>query len=193
MWEVKPWTRSWLSAENDRTDDGIGTGKTRYPGAMHRQISPASTRMSGQICCIRARWKSFRASGLMNRQRSVPFPRSALFFTGTGSALVKARTPPSTRRSPFGMSQSQAHTEATLEAHLEALGGTVERDVTLTALAQDEGRGAGDLETRRWRGRDRPLPVGDRLRWGPQRCASPYRAKRFQAVPMTFHTCSVMF
>ncbi|WP_422037983.1 FAD-dependent monooxygenase [Roseibium sp.] len=39
---------------------------------------------------------------------------------------------------PFGMSQSQAHTEATLEAHLEALGGTVERDVSLTALTQDE-------------------------------------------------------
>jgi len=76
---------------------------------------------------------------------------------------------------PFGMSQSQAHTEATLEAHLEALGGTVERDVTLTALAQDEDGVRVTLKQGGWRGRDRPLPVGDRLRWGPQRCASPYR------------------
>ncbi|WP_420332928.1 FAD-dependent monooxygenase [Roseibium sp.] len=39
---------------------------------------------------------------------------------------------------PYGMSQSQAHTEATLESHLETIGGKVERDVSLTALIQDD-------------------------------------------------------
>lgn len=39
---------------------------------------------------------------------------------------------------PFGMSQSQAHTEATLADYLESLGGEVERDVSLAALNQDE-------------------------------------------------------
>ncbi|MEO1111882.1 MAG: FAD-dependent monooxygenase [Pseudomonadota bacterium] len=58
---------------------------------------------------------------------------------------------------PFGMSQSQAHTEAVLEAHLEALGGEVERDVWLTALAQNEDgvsvtlqHGGGREETARY-------------------------------------------
>ncbi|MEM7169058.1 MAG: FAD-dependent monooxygenase [Pseudomonadota bacterium] len=39
---------------------------------------------------------------------------------------------------PFGMSQSQALTEATLESHLNSLGVEVERQVSLTAIKQKE-------------------------------------------------------
>lgn len=39
---------------------------------------------------------------------------------------------------PFGLSQSQAHCEAVLEAHLSNLGVEVERSITLTDLSQDE-------------------------------------------------------
>ncbi len=39
---------------------------------------------------------------------------------------------------PFGMSQSQAHTEAVLERRLASLGVRVERSVELTALEQDD-------------------------------------------------------
>ncbi|MEM8974706.1 MAG: FAD-dependent monooxygenase [Pseudomonadota bacterium] len=39
---------------------------------------------------------------------------------------------------PYGLSQSQAHTETILEAHLKELGVEVERSVSLTALLQDK-------------------------------------------------------
>lgn len=58
---------------------------------------------------------------------------------------------------PFGLSQSQAHTEAVLEAHLNDLGIEVERSVSLTDLSQDEDgvtvtlmHNAGQEETSRY-------------------------------------------
>lgn len=55
-----------------------------------------------------------------------------------GELVGDARHPPIASPFPYGVSQSQAKTEAVLEAHLNRLGVTVERSVSLKSLTQDD-------------------------------------------------------
>lgn len=80
----------------------------------------------------------FQGLGLDDEVTRGSVPEIAFTFYRDGARVGESPHAPIDSPFPFGMSQSQAHTEATLEAHLGALGVKVERSVSLTALTQDE-------------------------------------------------------
>ena len=63
-----------------------------------------------------------------------------------GELVGDSRHAPIASPFPYGVSQSQAKTEAVLEAHLNRLGVTVERSVRLKRLVQDDSRVVATVE-----------------------------------------------
>jgi len=80
----------------------------------------------------------FQGLGLDAKATVGSVPEIGLAFYRDGARFGESPHAPVDSPFPFGMSQSQAHTEATLETHLNSLGVEVERNVSLTALSQDE-------------------------------------------------------
>lgn len=66
-------------------------------------------------------------------------PEKAVAFYHAGAHLGDAEHAAVPSPFPYALSQSQAHNEAVLEAHLNRVGVTVERGVSLTSMAQDAG------------------------------------------------------
>ncbi|MEM6460395.1 MAG: FAD-dependent monooxygenase [Pseudomonadota bacterium] len=64
-------------------------------------------------------------------------PERGFVFYRNGELVGESPHAPIDSPYPFGLSQSQAHNEATLESHLNGLGVKVERGVSLTDLSQD--------------------------------------------------------
>ncbi|MEM9106587.1 MAG: FAD-dependent monooxygenase [Pseudomonadota bacterium] len=80
----------------------------------------------------------FRSLALDEEVTRGSVPEKGYVFYRDGEFVVESPHAPIDSPYPFGLSQSQAHVEAVLETHLNTLGVQVERDVSLTALAQDE-------------------------------------------------------
>lgn len=81
----------------------------------------------------------FQSLGLDEAVTQGSIPEKGFVFYRDGERVVESPHAPIDSPYPFGLSQSQAHTEAILEAHLNSLGVQVERNVSLTSIAQDEG------------------------------------------------------
>ena len=80
----------------------------------------------------------FQGLGLDEQVTHGSVPEKGFVFFRNGELIGESPHAPIDSPFPFGMSQSQAHTEATLESHLNSLGVEVEREVSLTAIEQDE-------------------------------------------------------
>ena len=80
----------------------------------------------------------FQGLGLDEKATLGSVPEKGLVFYRNGERIGEKPHAPIDSPFPFGMSQSQAHTEATLEAHLKSFDVEVERSVSLTAIEQDE-------------------------------------------------------
>lgn len=80
----------------------------------------------------------FQGLGLDEQLTLGSVPETGLVFYRDGERIFESSHSPIDSPFPYGLSQSQAHTEATLEAHLNRLGVEVERSVSLTAMSQDE-------------------------------------------------------
>ena len=80
----------------------------------------------------------FQGLGLDEQVTHGSVPEKGFVFYRNGELIGESPHAPIDSPFPFGMSQSQAHTEATLESHLNSLGVEVEREVSLTAIEQDE-------------------------------------------------------
>lgn len=80
----------------------------------------------------------FQGLGLDEQATLGSIPEKGLVFYRSGERAGESPHEPIDSPYPFGFSQSQAHTEATLESHLNGLGVDVERSVSLSALMQDE-------------------------------------------------------
>jgi 2-polyprenyl-6-methoxyphenol hydroxylase-like FAD-dependent oxidoreductase len=80
----------------------------------------------------------FQSLGLDEQATRGSNPEKGLIFYRSGELIGESRHEPIDSPYPFGFSQSQAHTEATLESHLNSLGVEVERSVSLSAMMQDE-------------------------------------------------------
>ncbi|WP_419913734.1 FAD-dependent monooxygenase [Hoeflea sp.] len=79
----------------------------------------------------------FQGLGLDEHATRGSVPEEGLVFYRNGELIGESPHMPIDSPFPFGLSQSQAHTEATLEAHLNGFGVEVERSVSLTGIAQD--------------------------------------------------------
>ena len=86
----------------------------------------------------------FQGLGLAERATAGSFAELGVRLYANGQLVGAERHTPIDSPFPFGMSQSQARTEAVLEEHLNAHGVKVERRVRLVALAE---RGDGALAT----------------------------------------------
>jgi 2-polyprenyl-6-methoxyphenol hydroxylase-like FAD-dependent oxidoreductase len=82
----------------------------------------------------------FLGLGLAERATEGSIAEEGILFYTNGELAGKSPHQPIDSPFPFGMSQSQAHVETVLEAHLAGLGVAVERGVELTGIQQD---GAG--------------------------------------------------
>jgi len=80
----------------------------------------------------------FQGLGLDEHVTLGSVPEKGFVFYRNGERIGESPHAPIDSPFPFGMSQSQAHTEATLESYLSSLGVQVERGVALTAMLQDE-------------------------------------------------------
>lgn len=80
----------------------------------------------------------FETLGIADATLEGSYPERAIRIYVNGSLAGVSHHAPIDSRFPFGMSQSQAHTEAVLEAHLSTFGVSVERSVRLSRLQQDE-------------------------------------------------------
>jgi 2-polyprenyl-6-methoxyphenol hydroxylase-like FAD-dependent oxidoreductase len=80
----------------------------------------------------------FQGLGLDEQLTVGSVPEIGFVFYRDGNPVGESPHAPIDSPFPFGMSQSQAHTEYTLESHRNRLGGNVERSVALTSLDQDE-------------------------------------------------------
>lgn len=80
----------------------------------------------------------FEGLGIAEQATIGSVPERGLVFFRNGERIVESPHAPIDSPFPYGMSQSQAHTEAVLESHLARLGVAVERGVSLTAMVQDE-------------------------------------------------------
>ena len=79
----------------------------------------------------------FQSLGLDEQATVGSVPEKGFVFYRDGVLFAESPHAPIDSPYPFGLSQSQAHTEAVLEAQLNSLGVRVERDVSLSALEQD--------------------------------------------------------
>lgn len=77
----------------------------------------------------------FQSLGLSDRATEGSSPEHGMRVYSNGTLAGSTRHEPIDSPFPFGMSQSQAHVEATLETHLNAQGIEVERQTELTGLA----------------------------------------------------------
>ena len=80
----------------------------------------------------------FEMLGIADATIEGSYPERGIRIYVNGSLAGVSQHAPIDSRFPFGMSQSQAHTEAVLEAHLSDFGVSVERSVTLSRLQQDD-------------------------------------------------------
>ncbi|MEM1152835.1 MAG: FAD-dependent monooxygenase [Pseudomonadota bacterium] len=80
----------------------------------------------------------FQSLGIAEQVTQESVAEEGLVFYRGGQIIGESPHQPINSPYPFGMSQSQAHVEATMEAHLNSLGTTVERSVALTEADQDE-------------------------------------------------------
>ena len=76
--------------------------------------------------------------GLVDKATEGSVAEEGLAYYRNGQLVGESLHQPIDSPFPFGMSQSQAHLEAVLEAHLREYGVEVERGVALTALEQDD-------------------------------------------------------
>lgn len=79
----------------------------------------------------------FQSLGLDEEATQGSVPEKGYVFYRNGEVIGESLHAPIDSPFPFGMSQSQAHTEATLESYLNGFGVEVERAVSLTAIEQD--------------------------------------------------------
>ncbi|MEM6581768.1 MAG: FAD-dependent monooxygenase [Pseudomonadota bacterium] len=80
----------------------------------------------------------FQSLGIAEQVLQGSVAEEGLVFYRGGQVIGESPHQPIDSPFPFGMSQSQAHVEATMEAHLNSLGTSVERSVALTGADQDE-------------------------------------------------------
>ena len=80
----------------------------------------------------------FLGLGLDEQATNGSFPEKGVCLYANGILKGAQRHEPIDSPYPYGMSQSQAHTESVLERHLNAHGVHVERSVELTAITQNE-------------------------------------------------------
>lgn len=80
----------------------------------------------------------FQGLGLDDQLTLGSVSERGLVFYRDGKRVGESPHEPIDSPFPYGLSQSQAHTEATIEAHLNSFGVQVERNVSLAAMAQDE-------------------------------------------------------
>lgn len=92
----------------------------------------------------------FQSLGLDTDVTLGSVPEHGYMFYRNGQIVGESLHRPVDSPFPYGMSQSQAHTEAILESRLNSFGVEVERDVSLTAIEQD---GEGVSVTLRREGR----------------------------------------
>ncbi|MEM7446283.1 MAG: FAD-dependent monooxygenase [Pseudomonadota bacterium] len=80
----------------------------------------------------------FQGLGLDEQVTIGSVPEKGYVFYRNGKRVGESPHSPIDSPFPYGLSQSQAHTETVLESHLNGLGVEVERGVSLTAVTQDE-------------------------------------------------------
>jgi len=88
----------------------------------------------------------FQGLGLVERITEGAIAETSVRLYANGRLVGAQRHAPIDSPFPFGMTQSQARTEAVLEDHLNRHGVNVERNVGLVALSQDENRTIATLQ-----------------------------------------------
>jgi len=88
----------------------------------------------------------FQGLGLAERATLGSFAEKGVRLYANGRLVGAMLHAPIDSPFPFGMSQSQARTEAVLEEHLNAHAVSVERSVELVGLSQDESRALATLQ-----------------------------------------------